>query len=313
MEQFLIQGYESMKAASCFLEDLICESRNLAAAIHFLHEHLHLESEWPEFHDQAMCHMDLKPRNILVFKQPGSSTGIWKITDFGISQVAHLRQSEDSTQDPGYTHMWRRPSLRMGEYHAPDVEAQLRSDIWSFGCILTRVFALGLDPASLAEIDKQRKDDCFHVGQPSVLHPSIESLIEGLPNKYSTIIHISSTEDELQGQPDNKSRQSYNPEFLEEMQKVLRSMLQINFERRPSAREVRSALHSLQEINIYINLGPEPRKQSTASLRSKSTYTDCFSLYFPLTNLYPEKHCAVSFMISRTTAWKRSTIHCRSL
>ncbi|CAG8937260.1 unnamed protein product [Penicillium salamii] len=268
LEEFLIQGYESMKAASCLLGNLICESRNLAAAIHFLHEHLHLESEWPEFHDQAMCHMDLKPRNILVFKQPGSSTGIWKITDFGISQVAHLRQSEDSTQDPGYTHMWRRPSLRMGEYHAPDVEAQLRSDIWSFGCIITRVFALGLDPASLAEIDKQRKDDCFHVGKPPVLHPSIESWIEGLPNKYSTIIHVSSTEDELQGQPDNQSRQIYNPEFLEEMQKVLRSMLQVNFERRPSAREVRSALHSLQETNIYINLGQEPRKQSTASIRS---------------------------------------------
>ncbi|CAG8403774.1 unnamed protein product [Penicillium salamii] len=273
LEEFLVKGYETMEATSCLLQDLICESRNLAAAIHFLHEHLHLESEWPEFHDQAMCHMDLKPRNILVFKQPGSSTGIWKITDFGISQVAHLRQSEDSTQDSGYTHMGRRPSLRMGEYHAPDIEVQLRSDIWSFGCILTRVFALGLDPASLKEVDKQRKenltggrqDDCFHVGTPPVLHPSIESWIEGLPNKYSAILKISSTDEELQGQPDNQSQQSYNPEFLEEIQKIFRSMLQINFERRPSAREVRSALHSLQEINIYINLGKEPRKPSTAS------------------------------------------------
>ncbi|CAG8259308.1 unnamed protein product [Penicillium olsonii] len=269
LEDFLVKGYQSMEPTECLLKDLIHETRKFAAAIHFLHEHLHLESEWPEFHDQAMCHMDIKPKNILVFKHPGSSTGIWRITDFGISHVAHLRQSEDSTRDSGYTHAMRRPSLRMGEYQAPDDQVQLRSDIWSFGCILTRVFALGLNPASLQELDKQRKemliggrrDDCFHVGMPPALHPSIESWIYELPNRYSASPQISSTGGELQEQPDNQPPQNYNPGFLEEMQQVLRSMLQIDFERRPSAREVRSALHNLQTINIYTSQGMQPRKR----------------------------------------------------
>src|SRR4051795_9127590 len=83
LEDFLVGGYKEMQSTPCLLNNLIQESREIASAIHFLHKHLQLESEWPEFHHQAICHADLKPRNILVFKQDGSSTGTWRITDFG--------------------------------------------------------------------------------------------------------------------------------------------------------------------------------------------------------------------------------------
>ncbi|KAJ6064039.1 hypothetical protein N7499_012719 [Penicillium canescens] len=262
LEDFLVGGYKEMQSTPCLLNNLIQESREIASAIHFLHKHLQLESEWPEFHHQAICHADLKPRNILVFKQDGSSTGIWRITDFGVSRVAHRDLSGARRHDSGYPTTADAPSPKGGAYQAPDRHAQRRSDIWSFGCILVRVFALGLDPASLPRLDEMRKeplvgrvyDDCFHRGTPPVLNPSIEAWIQSLSPRY---------------------RASHNPAFLKEMQKVLFSMLQIDYHKRSSARELRSGLHRLHSLPIYSSPNSpfpieitSPSSSSTPSSRS---------------------------------------------
>jgi serine/threonine protein kinase len=234
LEDFLAGGYREMQSTTPAppLDDLIAESRKVASAIHFLHENLQLESEWEEFRHLAICHADLKPRNILVFKCEGSSTGIWRISDFGVSRVARRALSENGRRGSGYTTSLNDHSPKGGAYQAPEARTQRRSDVWSFGCILVRVFALGLDPASLAELDESRRkplvgrvlDDSFYQKDPPALHPSIESWLQSLPAQYHT---------------------SHNLGFLEKMQKLLRSMLQIDYHQRSSAHEVRSDLHAL--------------------------------------------------------------------
>lgn len=124
LEDFLVSGYKEMQSTPCLLDHLIQESRKVASAIHFLHKHLQVESEWPEFHHQAICHADLKPRNILVFKRDGSPTGIWRITDFGVSRVAHRDLSGTRRHDSGYPTTADAPSPKGGAYQAPDRHAQ---------------------------------------------------------------------------------------------------------------------------------------------------------------------------------------------
>ncbi|KAJ6178290.1 hypothetical protein N7519_008751 [Penicillium mononematosum] len=234
LEDFLAGGYREMQSTppAPLLDDLIAESRKVASAIHFLHENLQLESEWEEFRQLAICHADLKPRNVLVFKREGSSTGVWRISDFGVSRVARRALSETRRRGSGYTTSLNDHSPKGGAYQAPEPRTQRRSDVWSFGCILVRVFALGLDPASLAELDESRRkplvgrvlDDSFYQKDPPALHPSIESWLQSLPAQYHT---------------------THNLGFLEKMQKLLRSMLQIDYHQRSSAHEVRSDLHAL--------------------------------------------------------------------
>ncbi|KAJ5816964.1 hypothetical protein N7447_009197 [Penicillium robsamsonii] len=230
LEDFLIGGYREMQPTPC-LNDLIQESRKVASAIDFLHMHLQLESEWPEFHHQAICHADIKPKNILVFKCDGSSTGVWRITDFGISRIAHRGISGNldyATSAQGH-------APRGGTYRAPEARSQRRSDVWSFGCILVRVFALGLDPASLPELDEMRReppnahDDCFHRGSPPTLNPAVEAWIQKLPTRYPV---------------------PHSPVFFDNLQKLLRSMLEIDYHRRSSASEVQSGLHRLHSSAI---------------------------------------------------------------
>ncbi|KAJ5425441.1 hypothetical protein N7465_000511 [Penicillium sp. CMV-2018d] len=231
LEDFLTGRYREMPYTPDLLKDLIQESRGVASAIHFLHKNLQLESSGEDSRDLAICHADLKPQNILVFKE-GSSTGVWRISDFGVSRVANRALSGTGRRDSGYSASLIDHHPRGGPYRAPETTSQRRSDVWSFGCILVRVFALGLDPASLPELDERRKkspdghasDDSFCRGEPPALNSNIKTWIEELSTRY---------------------RSSLNTDVPEKMQNLLNSMLQINFQQRASAREVRTGLQSL--------------------------------------------------------------------
>lgn len=241
LEAFLAGRYKEMTDTSDLLKDLIQESRGIASAIHFLHKNLQADSPGEDPRHQAICHADLKPRNILVFKKERSSTGFWRISDFGVSRIANRALSGTGRRESGYSSSLTDHPPRGGAYRAPETIAQRRSDIWSFGCILVRVFALGLDPESLPELDRRRQepfeggslDDLFYSGDPPVLIPNIKTWIEELSTRYGS---------------------SLNPDVPEKMQNLLSSMLQIDFHHRASAREVRTGLQSL----FYSHTLPKP-------------------------------------------------------
>lgn len=231
LEKFMKQdnGHVSLETR---LQGLIGEAAELAGALEFLHIGLQTDNG-----REAICHMDLKPENILVFKDGNTSwTGVWKITDFGVSQTARVPSISRSDEADGNLPAFspRRPAHRRA-YSAPEPDTLPANDIWSFGCILVRVVAFGLGLQERKKLDRQREkpdmnepDDCndhFCRGNPLRLNSHVEAWIKSLPNRFS---------------------RGHNAGFWEKMRDLLLSMLAIEPSKRPSAEEVRSNLLHLK-------------------------------------------------------------------
>jgi len=245
LEDYLNGGYRSMNPNPPSLQDLIKESGQLAAALEFLHGGLQVESLWPRLPQQGICHADFRPRNILVFKQGNSSTGTWGITDFGLSQQS-LHSLSREGNDPGFSstrNLYAAPWG--GVYGAPDAHAHLRSDIWSFGCILVRIFDLGLEHSLVHRsepdtprhrpFDWQNIHNSFFEGNPPALKHNVRSWIESLPARYCQIHSFG---------------------FLTGMRDLLLRMLEIDYNNRPKAPDVRRSLHKL------CHMADEPASES---------------------------------------------------
>ena len=126
----------------------------LAGALRYLHEGFRDESKGVRCYSY---HLDIKPGNILVFEDNGRD--VWKIADFGISQfkvvplngdddtptrtIVNSFQAAHSDPNPSSGVYSPRP---WGTYTAPEAKATTdrvdrKSDIWSFGCVMTIVLS----------------------------------------------------------------------------------------------------------------------------------------------------------------------------
>ncbi|KAJ0416347.1 kinase-like domain-containing protein [Aspergillus carlsbadensis] len=94
----------------------------LAGALAFLHG---------GFGGAVCLHLDLKPRNVLVYDAYDSEKEIWKITDFGLTRV---KTQEHSSAAPGVEGVYLPP-----ECATPKGRVTTQSDVWSFGCIFSLV------------------------------------------------------------------------------------------------------------------------------------------------------------------------------
>ncbi|KAL5360153.1 hypothetical protein BJX96DRAFT_184379 [Aspergillus floccosus] len=234
LEKFL--AGELISPEECNMDELIDQATNLADALDHLHNRLGVSIRG--------YHMDLKPANILVYDNPAApgkdGIGTWKITDFGLSIIERPERRDSLAslpQDPVTETITQ--LLRMeGTYQAPEVctgEISRRSDVWSFGCIMVRVFAFALDGIEglhrLDELRQKAEDevglymhDYFARGNPPVLNPHIEDWIKRLPHR----------------------RRKYNDEFVNGCATLLSSILKINKNDRPEAIRVKVALGDLK-------------------------------------------------------------------
>ncbi|KAJ5160878.1 uncharacterized protein N7482_007882 [Penicillium canariense] len=99
----------------------------LAGALAFLHH---------GFSNVSCYHLDLKPRNILVYNAD-TADEMWKISDFGLSRVrvkANSPKDGDSTMTIGVQGTYLAP-----ECAVPGEKVSALSDVWSFGCIFSLV------------------------------------------------------------------------------------------------------------------------------------------------------------------------------
>ncbi|KAL6231205.1 hypothetical protein BDW75DRAFT_248078 [Aspergillus navahoensis] len=140
--------------------DIIRCAIGLAGGLHFLHN----EMKTPTLEDLVCYHMDLKPSNILIFREPGAdgkTRNIWRISDFGMSCMKirrskgglgeerninrlFIRRSELDAKDPSLSGTRNRRAE--GTYLAPEADSGDRvmkasSDVWSLGCVLSVLFA----------------------------------------------------------------------------------------------------------------------------------------------------------------------------
>ena len=127
----------------------------LAGALTYLHDELYLDST----NEQLQCyHLDLKPQNILVFGTSGKE--IWKISDFGISQIKRIPQNKSHVESEHHIsfldNIFKSKTLDNdpssgvdnsrygGTYAAPEAKEKSetvtrKSDLWSLACIITLV------------------------------------------------------------------------------------------------------------------------------------------------------------------------------
>lgn len=87
-------------------------------------------------HSKKIIHRDLKPCNILIFEDEvdtSGSKGVAKICDFGLSKPF----TKQGQQTPGVVSSWyRAPEIALDNPHY-----NLKSDVWSAGCVLFELFA----------------------------------------------------------------------------------------------------------------------------------------------------------------------------
>ena len=123
---------------------LAIQALELAGGLNFLHHDVQLGPE-----ARYCCHLDLKRNNILIFTGHSrrGPLGLWKISDFGISEVkkSYPFSYNASSDDSQYTTI--SPKRHAAEFQPPEMEGPVltqsgrKVDIWSFGYILLLILA----------------------------------------------------------------------------------------------------------------------------------------------------------------------------
>ncbi|KAL4409708.1 serine/threonine protein kinase [Colletotrichum abscissum] len=131
----------------------------LADGLHFLHTQM----KTPDMQKMVCYHMDLKPSNILIFKDTRQGSHeedlIWKVSDFGMSRVKMPHNPTSSNvgeRDIDFNTMFNKNThsdtmsgtqgrVGMGTYLpsealSPERSMNQKSDVWSLGCIISILF-----------------------------------------------------------------------------------------------------------------------------------------------------------------------------
>jgi len=162
LKQFLAGDYPpGTEKRQITPQSLLREAAGLAGALRFLHTGVSKDGK-----AIYLCHMDLKPNNILVMNDPDSPCGKWMITDFGISNT-EPRNHGISTSRELFAKTARTPfdesagfglSRCPGPFQPPEAEAAVlqarnnsrkpspghKSDIWSFGAVILTVLVFSI-------------------------------------------------------------------------------------------------------------------------------------------------------------------------
>ncbi|CAI7617498.1 unnamed protein product [Penicillium discolor] len=178
---------------------IINAARGLARGLEFLHSGMRTAEG-----DMMVCyHMDIKPKNILVFYDNvgGRQETVWKISDFGMSSLklkshgkekekdfggwfARSQQPRDASTSAAYN---RRGD---GTYLGPETLSKHKtmrekSDVWSLGCVLSVVFtylekgSAGVEQYAMRRASHRSADgyDRFFVTNPLFGRPKINPAV----------------------------------------------------------------------------------------------------------------------------------------
>ena len=138
-------------------------------------------------HEHGIIHRDLKPANIKI-----TPDGVVKVLDFGLAKLAHsdgATRPADVTAPPTITS----PAIMTGvgvllgtaAYMSPEQakgrEADKRSDIWAFGCVLYEMLTgrRAFDGEDMTEV----------LGAVVRLEPNWEALSSDVPQPVRTLLH----------------------------------------------------------------------------------------------------------------------------
>ena len=243
------EGHREMKKPMYLLE----EASNLADALAFLHNGI----EIPGGRKVSCVHMDLKPENIVVnINNRKSSAGIWMITDFGISTIkpnqsvasaASARLSAlSSVRDVEASLTRTVPKRKPGPFQAPEVQDTAarvvgrKSDIWSLGCILCLVLALGEGPDMVRRFDEERSRDAGSKYSTDYFYKEVNFHSASRTGaKWEVKNHVLNWLDKL-AKGCNTQR-----DWVRDYVVLVKKMILIDMDRRPDAEKVRAELGTI--------------------------------------------------------------------
>lgn len=202
----------------------------------------------------TLVHRDLKPENILI-----NVHGVAKVTDFGLSHdeyydvdlptgsgayLDYLRVRKTKSKGVVGTPMYMAPELWTG--NKPDI----KSDIYSFGCILYEMLANR--PVFVSETIEELKKSHIKGNYVSVL-----SLNKKIPNNIASLIHSC-----LEGRKENR------PESFEE---ILPRLLMGSSNRRNTTQNSSKISTKVESVvQSYINMGMYESAKEYLSNRCES-------------------------------------------
>ena len=191
----IIHGLEDRRVTSTRSSWSWCRARIYRSASHVapipLDEALPIAKQIAEAleaaHEQGIIHRDLKPANIKI-----TPDGMVKVLDFGLAKLAHPEAAAshaDVTASPTITS----PAVMTGvgvllgtaAYMSPEQakgrEADKRSDVWAFGCVLYEMLTgrRAFDGDDMTEV----------LGAVVRLDPDWEALPSDVPLPVRTLLH----------------------------------------------------------------------------------------------------------------------------
>lgn len=234
---------------------IISRTPGLAGALAYLHDELYIASTG----EQLRCyHLDLKPQNILIFHSNGNH--IWKISDFGISQIKRIPLNQEHLEDkqPVSVLDWifrrgkagSKPSSGVtnsrygGTYAAPEArqasdKVTRKTDIWSLACVLSLVLTY-LDNGSegirrFEEARSENRDNDRFYESPSPTTDTDDHVHASVPKWLASLAENAQKRHEAEGKV-----------FKDIVRLLQDKMLLVDESSRCSAKEVEHQLKHIQ-------------------------------------------------------------------
>ena len=188
----------------------------LSDALRSIHNLSTADQSW----SKKGCHGDLKPSNILV---DGHKL---ILIDFGLGKIR--QPSESSGGNHSMTGIYAAPECHGPEAHP--VESYRACDIWSFGCILAELVVYMDTPGKEAftNYDNQRR--------------------QTKDERTSTAFHLSGQHKKRIWAPLDTIEKQTHRIVMKELIQLIRSMLQINYRKRPDAKVVTETIAGIMNM-----------------------------------------------------------------
>ncbi|KAK3335227.1 kinase-like domain-containing protein [Cercophora scortea] len=325
LRAYMMEHHRARPSTTMERAQVISSAHGLAGGLEFLHTGM-MTSDMEEI---VCYHMDLKPSNILIFREPVQLANggvevrnIWKLSDFGMSRVKIRRQGQGGEREKDFNSWFVRrqkpvvaPSLsatlnRHGEgtYLAPESIASTRSmksesDVWSLGCVISVVFAYleeGSDgvelyqDARMAHANADGYDRFFLRGTrftPTKVHPEVAKW-------HTRLIDRASQRDEAEGDAVRDMLR-----YMEE------AVFEVNPFKRRGAKEVKQML--LRTYQKYRALGQAQTGEAGGGPGNKQLTPLSKSLWQRLRKRSPSPSCrgnVKGWYLSTSEAYKGCAI-----
>lgn len=296
---------------------LLQEVSELADALAFLHSGI----EIPGGRRVSCVHMDLKPENIVVKVDHKSPAGIWMITDFGISTIkpssddltvystaSKYLSALNSVRDVHASLSRTIPKRKPGPFQAPEVQNTTargvgrKSDIWSLGCILCLVLALGEGPDMVSRFDKERSRDGGPHISTDYFYQEVDDLSASRTGvKWEVKNRVLDWLDTL-AKPCNTQKH-----WVRDYVKLLKRMIVIEMDQRPDARKVHADLKAiLEKAKVESSLSSEePLDRSSSPSANPESPPEIFEQPIsqtPALSATPPQENPRTFSLSNSTS-----------